>query len=95
MKTKYDPAKQTLVIFRKYKKGGDILALFPDEPADTAGMHCTCYEHCGQHGSANYKHCMDVLTVPATPAEYADLKAELERVGYSLIIRKRFSRSSR
>lgn len=70
----------TPVIFRQFK-GGDILALFPADPADTAGQFCTCYAHIGQHSSADYNATI-AQSKPAKPVEYADLKAELESVGY-------------
>lgn len=78
--------KPTVVIFRKYKKSKDILALFPYE-IDTP-LTCTCYEHVGQHGGANYHHCISITT-PAKPDEYAALKAELESIGYNLKIQTR------
>jgi len=71
----------TEVIFRKFskKEGGQILALFP---YDTEGRYgqCNSYMHIGQHGTADYSGMMQ-STKPATPAEYADLKAELENYG--------------
>tara|TARA_Y100000310_G_C20220314_1_gene595447 strand:- start:283 stop:561 length:279 start_codon:yes stop_codon:yes gene_type:complete len=71
----------TPVIYRKYKQNGDILALFPSIPHDHNGYYCESYQHIGQHGGADYVHCIGITT-PATPAEYADLHAELIRVGY-------------
>jgi hypothetical protein len=79
----------TKVIFRKYKEGGDILALFPELPGTTDPATCLCYEHVGQHGAGNYYHCIDNLTVSAKPEEYADLKAELENIGYRLQVMKK------
>lgn len=79
----------TKVIFRKYRKGGDILALFPEVPADNRGHYCQSYEHVGQHGAADYYGCIHKLTVPAKPVEYADLMAELEHRGYCLLVVKR------
>ena len=78
----------TAVIFRKWRnlKGGGILALFPG--VDEARELCSSYEHVGQHGIADYLHCI-ARTTPATPAEHAELKAELEGLGYNLRIMKR------
>jgi hypothetical protein len=71
----------------------EILAVFPDEPyGDTAGS-LTCYAHLGQHSAC----CPEYVTNPealtpeiiirnATPEEYAELKSELEGVGYNLEI---------
>ncbi len=83
MKTETKPT--TIVIFRKFKKEGDIIALFPDSRL----YHCNSYQHIGQHGAADYRGLLK-STVLATPAEYEDLKNELTRIGYSLVIRKRY-----
>lgn len=84
MNTKEPP---TVVIFRKWPDG-DILALFPTVPGDVFGNLCNSYEHVGQHGNADYHGCIR-QTKPAKPSEYADLKKELGRIGYNLVIRKR------
>lgn len=78
----------TDVIFRKYPKseGGDILALFPGDPGTNDPYTCSCYQHVGQHGSANPRICV-ARTHPASAAEYADLKAELEREPYRYNLR--------
>jgi hypothetical protein len=53
----------TEVIFRKYKDHNqDILALFPYEIE--SGYSCLSYQHIGQHGMADYNHCLDI-TRPA------------------------------
>ncbi len=77
----------TKVIFRKWPDGV-ILALFPEIPGTNAGGSCSSYVFVGQHGGADYFHCIRT-TKPAKPAEYAELKAELENLGYCLITRKR------
>lgn len=81
----------TKVVFRVWKKQGTVLALFPEQPDDVLGKYCSSYEHIGQHGGADYVHCIQA-TRPATPEEYADLKAELESIGYNLKIVKRYQR---
>jgi hypothetical protein len=43
--------------------------------------------HIGQHGAADPHIVHD--TRPARPHEYASLKAELERIGYRLTVRRR------
>lgn len=78
----------TIVIFRKWKDTGDILALFPRIPSDNAGNLCSSYEHVGQHGGADYYGCI-CATRPAKPSEYADLKQELTQRGYNLVPRPR------
>ena len=82
--------EQTPVIFRMYRTNPKTcLALFPYE--DGGPGCCMSYEHIGQHGEANYLSVMGI-TVPATPAEYADLKAELETIGYNLKVINRRAR---
>lgn len=73
----------TPVVFRKWLKseGGGILALFPTQ--EEHNYLIGSYEHIGQHGSADYHLCMQ-RTTPTKPEEYADLKAELEGLGYKL-----------
>jgi len=88
---------ETLVIFRKFRDGGDIIALFP-EMEENDGL-CNSYQHIGQHGAANYcglVSAQDRTTAPATPEEYADLLEELEAIGYTnLKIRKKWMRGNR
>ena len=81
--------EKTLTIFRKYKDS-DIIALFPNEKHND--MLCMSYMHIGQHGGADY-HGTISITRPATPEEYHDLKVELESIGYTLKIRKKWVRS--
>jgi hypothetical protein len=73
----------TVVVFRKWKDGGYVIAFFPLE-AETKGL-CSSYEHVGQHGCADYKLCLG-RTLPATQKEYAGLKRELEGLGYNLVV---------
>jgi hypothetical protein len=82
---------KTVVVFRKFKDFGDIVALFPTEAADNNG-NCCSYQHAGQHGAADYRFCIRT-SVAATSDEYAPLKRELESIGYNLEIKKRFSRN--
>ena len=77
---------QTRTIFRKWPEG-DILALFPDLDHGYGGI-CVSYQHIGQHGGADYQHCI-AATKPATPQEYAELASELTSIGYGLKIRQR------
>lgn len=82
-------ANQTVVVFRKWKSPHQgIIALFPEEPASLTGSDCSSYEHQGQHGAADYALVVS-RTVPASPKESADLKRELEGIGYNLVERKR------
>ena len=79
--------EKTAVVFRKMQ--GEIIALFAEEPADAEGKLCSSYLHVGQHGAADYHHVIR-NSKPAKPDEYADLQKELEGLGYSLEIRKRY-----
>jgi hypothetical protein len=77
----------TVVIFRMDRQG-IVFALLPELPTDIHGVYCTCYEHVGQHSSADYHGCI-ASSRPATPTEYGDLLIELERRGYHVDARRR------
>jgi hypothetical protein len=78
---KYLAGKVTAVIFRKWRDTGNVVAIFPAIPGDVQGRYCQMYEHVGQHGDGDYLLVVG-RTVLATPAEYADLKRELEAEPY-------------
>jgi hypothetical protein len=82
--------EKTLVVFRKWKDNGDIIALFPEIPSDLLGYFCLSYERVGQHGGADY-HGVIRATKPVGRNEVAQLKKELTRIGYRLLVRKRAS----
>jgi hypothetical protein len=84
-------AEKTVVIFRVWPDG-QTMALFPEDPSDVAGYFCSSYMHLGQHSGADYQGCVKA-TRPATPEEYADLKAELEGIGYNLDVKRRATRA--
>ena len=73
----------TPVVFRKWPGTGGVIALFPTLPSDIFLSHCTSYMRLGQHGGANYSYVVE-CTQSATPEEYAELKQELEELGYTL-----------
>lgn len=81
--------EKTVVIFRKFPKG-EVVALFPEIQANNHHGECLCYQHVGQHGPASYS--MVDRTKLASAAEYAELKTELESIGYDLLIRKRINK---
>lgn len=83
--------EETTVVFRKWKDGGTVIALFPYQKGDTTGRYCDSYEHVGQHGNADYCGVLAV-TVPATEEEAKPLKKELESIGYRLKVQSRISR---
>ncbi len=70
---------KTKVTFRKLD--GSVIALFPDDVSH-GGEFVASYEHYGQHGDASVEGIIEWER--AEPEEYADLLAELERVGYDL-----------
>ena len=70
----------TKVIFRKFTDGDkETIALFPELPWTNDPSTCLSYMHMGQHGAADI---YPYSTVPAKPAEYAELLSELVSVGY-------------
>lgn len=84
-------AKKELVIFRQWKIGCEIIALFPEIACDNIGYNCQSYMHCGQHGAAS----PDIVHNDTKPAVIEDgavktLITELENLGYDLKIIKRF-----
>lgn len=78
------------VVFRKWKDG-NVIALFPELPADLSGNHCDAYEHVGQHGGADY-HGVIQQTKPCSVDDAADLINELGTIGYELKPIRRVSR---
>ena len=84
------PDETTPVVFRRWRDGGDIIALFPEIPTDLYGQFCEAYEHVGQHGGADY-HGVIQATEAVSNEDAASLAAELRRIGYSLKIIKRAS----
>ena len=82
--------QETLVIFRRWRDTGDIIALFPDLPSDAEGRFCDAYEQVGQHGDADY-HGVVRVTLPVSIYDAEDLIAELTRIGYRLKPIKRAS----
>ena len=75
------------IIFRKFNDG-DIIALMPHD-VETFDGCINSYMHVGQHSSANYNRVIQISKL-ATETEYADLKEELESIGYVVnVIKKR------
>ena len=77
----------TVVVFRKDIRDNQIVAVFPQLPWGPPG-EMSCYVHVGQHSSCHISWYFE-HTKPATPEEYAPLKAELESIGYYLDVRRR------
>jgi len=80
----------TDVMFRRYKDG-QIIALMPNEVSDLHG-NVTSYMHVGQHSGADYGGVL-MCTRPANELESADLKAELEGLGYNVKVVKKQNRT--
>ena len=81
---------KTDVIFRCDKHGnfkGVIFALLPHEVSTHDGS-VTFYTHIGQHGSADYRYTVNKSRL-ATEEEYADLKKEMEGLGYNFNVIKK------
>jgi len=90
------------VIFRAERDSGEVIAVFPT--LDEGDGCMTAYAHVGQHSACHWRWYH--TTRPATPAEYADLLAELTAIYATrpasqpdiygeparLVIRKRISR---
>jgi hypothetical protein len=63
----------------------DLFAYFPNEQwTNISPFTKTCYSHIGQHSACSPEYANE--SREATPEEYADLKAELESIGYDLQI---------
>ena len=81
----------TDMIFRvdtKKEFRGQVYALFPHEVSTQSGS-VTFYQHVGQHGSADYNHCIKTSRL-ATEEEAKDLREELESIGYNIqVVKKR------
>ena len=71
----------TKIVFRKFRKNGDVIALFPERIWNQHDYSIASYMHVGQHSGADYDHIIRA-TIPATESEYADLLAELKSIGY-------------
>ena len=84
------PDETIPVVFRRWRDGDEIIALFPGIPTDLYGQFCEAYEHVGQHGGADYQGVIQA-TKPVSDEDAASLAAEMRRIGYSLTIIKRAS----
>jgi hypothetical protein len=76
-----DDSEQVKVIFRKFPEG-DVIALFPEQ--DQGRGLIGSYMTIGQHSDASKSLITDLE--PASKEEYAKLAAELERIGYDIVI---------
>lgn len=72
-----------VVIFRRWNDTGDIVAIFPEQPADDQGRYCLAYDKLGQHIAAEYEQVMQ-HTTPISAQEYERFAHELTLLGYDL-----------
>lgn len=80
--------EKTKTVFRFYRDFKEVIALFPQIPADNQGWLCSSYMHLGEHGGAD-TFCVVRQTRPATLKEYRPLLKELKQLGYKPKIAKR------
>lgn len=73
-----------LVIFRRWKDTGDVVAIFPEQPADDQGRYCLAHDELGQQIAAEYEQVMQDTT-PVTAQEYGRFAHELTMLGYDLL----------
>lgn len=90
VKKSHGEEEPALVVFRVWKDGGEVIALFPSLLWDDDGR-VTAYEHVGQHCGVDYKDIIS-MTRPASPEEYESLYRELEWFGYVMRVCKRYVR---
>lgn len=83
-------SQSQVVVFRKWRDTGTIIALFPELPSDINGWYCDSYERVGGHGGADYYGVIQ-HTSPASAEVCASLAKELTRIGYNLKPIKRAS----
>ncbi len=82
--------EKTKVIFRQWKIGCEIIALFPEIATDTIGYNCQSYMHVGQHGAAIPNIIADTKPANLEDGAVKRLIKELTDIGYNLEIIKRF-----
>lgn len=83
---------KTKIIFRKDKEDGDIIAVFAEDIQSNNMIGC--YAHMGQHSTMSLDY-YNKGTTPATPEEYADLKRELESIGYNVEVVNKLNENKR
>lgn len=82
--------EKTKVIFRQWKIGCEIIALFPEIATDTLGYNCQSFMHVGQHGAASPNIIKDTQPAILEDGVVKRLIKELIDRGYNLEIIKRF-----
>jgi hypothetical protein len=82
--------EKTKVIFRQWKIGCAIIALFPEIAADNIGYFCQSYMIVGQHSAASPDIIADTKPANLNDGAVKKLIKELTELGYNLDIIKRF-----
>ena len=80
---------KTKTLFRTFLGSNEVIALFPEIPADNHPAHCLSYQTIGQHGAASVD--LNSVTRPSTKEEIDELTRELEKIGYTVQLIKRVS----
>jgi hypothetical protein len=75
---------ETMALFRRYRDSGRPFVLLPQIPADRFGLECLTYEPGGVARGVLYRVAL-ALSAGITRAECADLAAEVEAGGLTLI----------
>ncbi len=78
--------EKTKVIFRQWKIGCEIIALFPEIATDTIGYNCQSYMHVGQHGAANPNIIADTKPANLEDGAVKSISASAERSGTSTLL---------
>jgi len=76
--------QKTKVNFLINENNGELFAFFPEENYTTFSNLKTSYAHIGQHSACSIAYAEE--SREATETEYAELKEELESIGYNLEI---------
>ncbi len=86
---------KTPVIIRQYRKGGELIAIFPEEPGSHEAWTCMCYQVVGQHGHGDVNGIVEATKLVDLTLPYAqEFIKELEGIGYNLEFKKKASRKS-
>ena len=81
---------KTIVIFRKFKNDGSVIAIFPEIPGSCDRYTCNSYMHIGQHGTCNPYNLIGITKL-AKPEEYKELYNELTQIEYDLVVRQKIT----
>lgn len=68
------------VIFRQFKKGGDVIAILVDSYKDCRPGNVMTYMREGQHGEADATAIISITSIVRDPKVYEELKKELESI---------------